>query len=188
MLLRILFFTFVLFMIKQLIIKFNYKDYFNISLTLLILFFGIFYILGYSKVYIFISMFIASILIIYSYFSKNVTDNSIIIIDGYIDFKNMYKNKYSITSLLEDLKKQKQNNLNEDMCAVLKNKKLTIYSKDNYNKVIPLIIEGSLDNIGLSRLSKSYEWINNILDINKCELKEVTLAFYYNRVVYIIKK
>lgn len=188
MLLRIMFFTFVLFAIKLLIIKFNYKDYFDVSLSLLILFFGIFYILGYSKSYIFISMFISCILIIHSYFSKDITDNSIIVIDGYIDFKNMYRNKYSINSLLEDLKKYKQNNLNDNICAVLKNKKLIIYSKDDYNKIIPLITDGNYDNIGLSRLSKSSEWINNILNINNCNIKDVRVAFSFNNIVYIIKK
>lgn len=188
MLLRIIFFTFVIFIIKLLIIKFNYKDYFDVSLSLLILFFGIFYILGYSRTYIFISMFIACILIIHSYFSKDVCDNSIIVIDGYIDFKNMYKNKYSINSLLGDLKKCKQNNLDENICAILKNKKLIIYSRDLYNKVIPLVVEGSFDNIGLSRLSKSSEWISNILDINKCDIKDVRVAFSFNNTIYIIKK
>ena len=100
----------------------------------------------------------------------------------------MYRNKYSINSLLEDLKKYKQNNLNDNICAVLKNKKLIIYSKDDYNKIIPLITDGNYDNIGLSRLSKSSEWINNILNINNCNIKDVRVAFSFNNIVYIIKK
>lgn len=176
--------------IKIFIVRFDFHDYFTISITLLIIFFGYLYIVS-NHVFLILLIFISSVsLIIYSFFYHDSSESSLIIVDGVINFKNMYKNKYSITTLLNDLKSTGVSFLNKNNCGVLKDGKLVLYYRRNTFIKYPIFIifDGKIDYDGLNLIKKKDKWLDNILKKEKVDCQNVFLAFYYKRNLYLIKK
>lgn len=137
-----------------------------------------------------IILILALSLVLYSYFNLSSCDKSLIIFDGNIDFKNMIKSNYSLTNLFNDLKKHKISYLDGNICAFLKNGKLDFYYKNNklYYNIVPLIIDGSINNNGISFLGKRETIIEQYLNNCNILISDVLFAFYYNSKIYIIKK
>lgn len=185
MIIKLFFLLFLLFLIKIFIIHFDFRDFFNLSITILFLLIGLLFITNNSKIYPIYLIIFTLVLIIYSYFKRGSSNNSIIIIDGNIDFLNMYKNKYSLSSLLWDLKDKKITKLNNDLCAILRDGKLSFYYKENnYKKFILVIINGKIE----PSFIKDEPIIINTLKKYNCEIDKVSLAYYYNKTFYIRKK
>ena len=190
MIVKFIFFLLILLFIKIFILKFDYRDYFVISVTLLIIFLGYLYIFT-DHISLIIFIFIASIsLIIYSFCSSQNEDSRLIITDGVINFKNMYKNNYSIYSLVKDLKEIGISNLNNNNCGILKNGKLYIYYKKKVlvKYPIPIIFDGNIDKNGLDLIKKNRQWLLNILDKKEVDYDCILYAFYFKKNLYIIKK
>ena len=176
--------------IKLFIVRFDIHDYFTVSITLLIIFLGYLYIVS-SHVFLVLLIFISSVsLIIYSFFYHDSNESSLIIVDGIINFKNMYKNKYAITRLLNDLKRSGVSFLNKNNCGVLKNGELTLYYKRNtfIKYPIPIIFDGRVDYDGLNMIKKKEKWLDDILKKEKVDYQNIFFAFYYKNNLYLIKK
>ena len=101
----------------------------------------------------------------------------------------MIKNKYSITSLYSDLKKNNISFLNRDICAILNNKKLVFYTKEEVvGKPRTIIIDGKICFNELYMIGKGVKWLNRMIINNDTDIKDIFYSFYYNNKLYIIKK
>lgn len=190
MIFKLLFLLFILFLIKLFILRFNYHDYFNIITSTLLVFFGSFYIISSSVIYIFIVIILSLIIIVYSYISNSVDSSSIIIVDGVINFNNMIKNKYSLSSLFKTLKDNRVSNINNIGCAILKNNELYLYTKtlNQVNLPVSIICSGIVNYSGLKAINKNSKWIYNSINKKKTTIDNIFYAFYYKSSLYIIKK
>ena len=189
MIIKLLFVIFVFLILKVFLIRFDFHDYFNVVLSLLLVFICYLYIFGESFIFIIPIFVICLTLIVYSYISSKTSDNTIIILNGNINFKNMFKNNYSISNLLDETKRNKVPFLNEDICAILVNDKLVFYSKNhNFNIPVTLVIDGKLCLYELKKIGKSRNWLFNRLLEQKCNIEDVFYSFFYNQRLYIIKK
>lgn len=189
MIVKLLFILFIIFILKIFIIKFDFHDYFNICSSILLLFFANLYVVGNSKFYLILVLITSISLIIYSYFNLNSYDNSIIIMDGIINFKGMIKNRYSLSLLMENLKEKNVSILNENVCAILQNKKLVFYLKKNdKNDIVVIVADGEIKSYGLNLINKNKKWLEKIMLKNKCSIDSIMLAFMYDSIFYIIKK
>lgn len=187
MIIKLLFICIILFILKLFIIKFNIYDYFNVTLSFLLILFSYLYIIYGSIKLILIIFFIAIILVIYSYNKLDSNDSSVIILNGNINIKNMIKNKYSLLKLFNDLKKDNILSLNKNICAVLVNNKLMFYYKNKINnRVVSIIINGNICYKELEVIGKDYNWLSRLLD--KTKLDSIIYSFYFNNILYIIKK
>lgn len=174
---------------KFFIIKYNFFDIVFLFLTILIVFSSLFYILDFSKIYLLVAFFLSSFLVLYSFFTTENHDNSIIAIDGVINFNNIIKNKCDITVLFNEFKKRKFSILHSNTCVILKDNKFTYYYKKNDNsKVIPLILNGNVLEEELYAVSKNYSWLINNLNKKACNISDIKLAIYFDSIIYIIKK
>ena len=189
LIIRLFFILIILFILRFFIIKYDFFDFFNISLLLFIILFSFLYIFNFSLVYFLISIILIIILIIYSYFNFSSHDNSIIAIDGVINFNNLLKNKCNIVNLLLELKKRKQFFLYDDICIILKDNKYVFYSKKVYTGfIIPIVFDGKINLNGLRVISKGRKWLELELINNHCNLYEIKFAFYFDSFLYIMKK
>jgi len=189
MIIKLIFIIFIIFILRLFIIKFDFKDYFNITLTLLFIFFSNLYILS-SGIFLVIPIFIISLsLIIYSYFKIDTGDSSIIILNGNINFKNLFKNNYSITLLLNDIRKNKLSFFDENICGILKNKEVTFYSKNiRLDRPISIIVDGNICKKELYTIGRNKKWLNKRVKENNCNIEDIFYSFYYNNKLYMIKK
>ena len=135
-------------------------------------------------------MFFVIVISFYYFFISNRNTESLIINQGIINFKNMFKSCYSINSLVDELKRNNITFLNRDICAFLRNNKLLFYiKKDNlYDSFIPVIIDGSINRKALIVIKKSSRWLDNFLYERNCSLSDIRLLLYYKNVFYLIKK
>lgn len=187
MILKLFLILILLFIVKLFINNFNYKDYYFSSLSILILLFSYMFVMNDNTIFFIIDIILSLILVIYSYFYINSNDNSIIFINGNILFKSLLKNKYSINSLLSDLKKKNISYINNDICGILQDKKLVVYSKDIlFDEPISLIVNGKINLKGLNQINKDERWLYN--KINSIDILNIFYSFYYNHKIYIIKK
>ena len=189
MIIKLIFVIFIIFIIKLFVIKFDFKDYFNITLTLLLIFFSYLYILS-KGIFLIIPIFIISLsLIIYSYFKMDSGDSSIIILNGNINFKNLFKNNYNISLLLNDIRKNKIRFLDENLCGILKDKEIIFYSKSiRLDRPISIIVNGNICLKELYTIGKNKKWLNKRVEENNCNIEDIFYSFYYNNKLYMIKK
>ncbi len=185
-----LFFSIIVFiLLKIFIVKFDYKDYFNIMISLLLSITCFIYITSNSRSLIYLIFILSISLIVYSFHNNDNSDSSIIVLNGNILFKNMYKNNYSIYSLFKDIKKNNLSFIDDRLCAILENNKLVFYSKDDMvNKPISIIINGNICYKELSLIGKNKRWLRKRVEENNHIIEEIFYSFYYNNKLYIIKK
>ena len=159
-------------------------------LSTLLVFFGVFYVISDSVIYIFLVIILSLILIVYSYTSSSVSSSSIIIVDGVINFNNMIKNRYSLYSLFQSLKENRVSNLNNIGCAILKDNELCLYTKSEKNNNLPvsIICSGIVNYSGLKAIKKNSKWLYNAVTKKKTVVDDIFYAFYYKSSLYIIKK
>ena len=125
----------------------------------------------------------------YSFFTTENHDNSIIAIDGVINFNNIIKNKCDLNILFDEFKKKKFSFLHNNICVILKDKKIEYYyKKSNYSKVLSLILNGNVLEEELNVISKDYNWLVSELNKKKCKVSDIKLAIYFDSKIYIIKK
>ena len=179
----------ILFITKLFIIKYDYHDYFTILLSFIFSFFSVIYITSNDIKIVVVLLVISISMIIYSYLRLDSSDSSIIIINGNINFKNMFKNNYSLSELFKDIKKRKLAYFDKDICAIINNNKLDIYSKSiNIDKPISLIINGNICLKELYLIGKNKSWLLNRVEKNNSNIEDVFYSFYYENRLYIIKK
>ncbi len=185
MIIRLLFVLFIVFITKIFIARFDFNDYFNITVSFLFILFNYIFIIYGSKRVVLLILLIALFLIIYSYNKLDSSNSSIVIINGKINFRNMIKNKYSILQLLKDLKNNKII-LNNKVCGIIVNNKIELYYKEYINRPISLIINGSICYKELELIGKDENWLNK--KISNIDINSIIYSFYIGKVLYIIKK
>ena len=189
MILRFIFILVLLFLLKHIVIKINYHDYFLMSLLVLFTLFSYMFVMYESRLIIFEIVLFVTIFIYVIRKPVNL-DNNLIIIDGKINFLNMFKNNYSIDNLREDLSCINDIKVRKIDCGVLKDGKLFCYFDNSYYKGFPIsiIFNGMINYDGLKVINKSYKWMNEILDKRRVDFNDIFYAFYYRKSFYIIKK
>lgn len=189
MIIKLIFILFIIFIIKLFIIRFDYHDYFIVLLSIFFCLFSIIYITSNDLKIVLLLFIISLSIIIYSYLRTDSSDSSIVIINGNINFKNMFRNNYSIKSLFNDIKMKKLAYFDQDICGIINNNKLEIYSKNiNIDKPITLIINGNICYKELYIIGKNKRWLLNSVENNKSNLEDIFYSFYYDNRLYIIKK
>lgn len=125
--------------------------------------------------------------------SKKVRDifdgkPSVMISNGKINIKEMFKQRYNLDDLLTQLREQSIKNINEVEYAILETSgKLSIFKKDANKKTpfpLPIIIEGKIDYDSLKLLDKDISWLREHLSV---DIEDVFYGFYKNNSIYIIK-
>ena len=189
MILRLLFILFLLFLLKHIIIKINYHDYFLMSLLVLFTIFSYMFVM-YDGRLIIIEIILFLILLIYLFRKPMNLDNNLIIIDGKINFVNMFRNHYSLDNLREDLSNINDLKVRKIDCGVLKDGKLFCYFDNSYYKGFPIsiIFNGMINYDGLKVINKSYKWMNDLIEKRRVDFNDIFYAFYYRNSFYIIKK
>lgn len=120
---------------------------------------------------------------------KFIDGNPTLLINkGKINFKEMSKLRYSLDDLTSQLREQQVKNIEEVNYAILENNgKLSVFT-DNDVYPMPIIIDGIINKDALVDMNRDLNWVYNILNKNKIELKDVFYAFYTKEKTYIIKK
>ena len=117
---------------------------------------------------------------------------SVIISKGKIIYREMEKQRYSLSDLLLQLRDKQIRSLEEVDYAILENSgKLSIFTKDDKDKNVfplPLIVEGKIAERNLKYINKDTVWLNSVLKNKKIDLLNVFYSFYKSGEVYIIKK
>ena len=117
-------------------------------------------------------------------------NESLIIKNGKLNFKEMVKQRYNLNDLFLQLREKSIKTIEEVDYAILEsNGKLSIFEKKNSNDFFPLpiIIDGKIELKNLNYINKNELWIKKILKNKKILLKDVFYAFYKNDELYIIK-
>ena len=117
---------------------------------------------------------------------------SVIISKGKIIYREMEKQRYSLSDLLLQLRDKQIRSLEEVDYAILENSgKLSIFTKDDKDKNVfplPLIVDGKIEERNLKYINKDTVWLNSVLKNKKIDLLNVFYSFYKSGEVYIIKK
>lgn len=125
---------------------------------------------------------------------RNILDGkeSVIILNGKLNFKEMKKQKYNLSDLLTQLRDKGIRTIEEVQYAILETSgKLSIFQKDDKTSNIfplPLIVDGSIEKENLKLINRNSMWLNKILKLKNVELNEIFYAFYKDNDIYIIKK
>lgn len=126
--------------------------------------------------------------------ARNIIDGepSVIINKGKINFKEMKTQRYNLDDLLTQLRNKSIKSIEEVDYAVLETSgKLSVFKKNedkNRNYPLPLILDGVLDKETLKEINKTEEWLENELDNQNTNIKEIFYAFYKDKNLYIIEK
>lgn len=115
---------------------------------------------------------------------------SIIINDGKLNIKEMFRQRYSVNDLLISLRSQNIKGIHEVDYAILEtNGNLSVFKKNEDNSYpLPLVIDGCIDNKTLVNIKKSKGWLENRLLDEGLTIKDIIYAFYKDNKVYIIRK
>lgn len=113
---------------------------------------------------------------------------SVMISNGKINVKEMWKQRYNLDDLLTQLREQSIKSIGEVEYAILETSgKLSIFKKESNKKTafpLPIIIEGQIQYDALKLLNKDLAWIKDHLSV---DIKDVFYGFYKNNSIYIIK-
>lgn len=126
--------------------------------------------------------------------ARNIIDGvpSVIINKGKVNFKEMKEQRYNLDDLLTQLRNKSIKSIEEVDYAVLETSgKLSIFKKNedkNRNYPLPLILDGVLDKETLKEINKTEEWLENELNNQNTNIKEIFYAFYKDKNLYIIEK
>ncbi len=118
---------------------------------------------------------------------------SIIIKDGKIVYKNLISQRYTLDDLLLELRKKSIVSIEDVEYAFLEpSGVLSIFPykplKIKNPLPLPIIVEGTIQKDNLSFINKTEEWLENILENNNLNLKEIFYCIYKKSHLYIIKK
>lgn len=113
---------------------------------------------------------------------------SVIIKDGKINFKEMFKQRYTLDDLLLQLREQGITSISEVKHAVLEvNGKLSVF-KYPADYPFPIILDGKIEKDTLKAIDKDEEWLMKVLKEQNVELKDVFYGFYAKNKTFIITK
>ena len=124
---------------------------------------------------------------------RNLLDGeeSIIIDNGKVNFKEMVKQRYNLEDLLTQLRARKVKSIEEVEYAILETSgKLSVFTKDSLNcgsYPLPIILDGKIQNKVLQHLKKNKNWLESLLKEKKVNLEDVFYAFYKDKQLFIIK-
>lgn len=126
---------------------------------------------------------------------RNVVEGkpALIIDKGKVNFKELIKQRYTLDDLLMELRLQGIKSLLDVEYAVLENSgKLSIF-KYNFLRLdsdtpFPLILDGIIQNDTLEYLKKDNSWLNQMIEKENVNVKDIFYAFYKNKKLYIIKR
>ena len=140
---------------------------------------------------------IMSLIILVSYYlfiflydksiNKKIIDENILINRGIINFNALIKEKISYNKLLYELKKRgiKDPSL-VDYCIKKANNYLIFRKNSIKNYPISLIIDGNIIKDNLFSIHKNIEWINQKIEENNLDLKNINYAYFKNKEIYFI--
>lgn len=127
-------------------------------------------------------------------FRDMVEGKPIIIINrGKIDEKEMRKQRYNFDDLLMQLREKDIRNIADVEFAILEpSGKLSVFEKENKKSgdiTIPLIIDGSIQQVNLNRINKTNLWLRQELKKKGyTNLKLISFCSYQNGSFYIDEK
>lgn len=116
---------------------------------------------------------------------------SVIIDRGRVDYKEMFKQRYTIDDLLFELRQKGIKSLEDVEYALLEpNGKLSIFETKLFDKnyPLPLIVDGEVQTSTLRRIKKTRTWLYEILKKNSLSTNDVFYCFYKGYKLFIIKK
>jgi len=118
---------------------------------------------------------------------------TMIIAEGKIIYKNLINQRYSIDDLLLELRKKSIASIEEVEYAFLEtNGQLSIFKYKPLKMAsplpLPIIVEGTIQQDTLKHISKTEDWVHNLLEKNNLSLNQIFYAVYNKTHVYIIKK
>ena len=127
-----------------------------------------------------------------SYKEKKVRDffdgePSVLINNGKIRVKEMFKQRYNLDDLLTQLREQGIFSIKDVSYAILETSgRLSVFEKESSEESfpLPLIIEGKIEYNTLSLLDKDISWIKEKVSV---PLKDIYYGFYKDENIYIIK-
>jgi uncharacterized membrane protein YcaP (DUF421 family) len=117
----------------------------------------------------------------------------IIINRGKIDEKEMRRQRYNFDDLLMQLREKDIRNIADVEFAILEpSGKLSVFEKENKKSgdiTIPLIMDGSVMEINLSRINKNKLWLKQELKKKGyTDMKLISFCSYHNGTFYIDEK
>ncbi|WP_442595177.1 DUF421 domain-containing protein [Neobacillus sp. D3-1R] len=125
-------------------------------------------------------------------FRDLVEGKPIIIINrGKIDEKEMRRQRYNFDDLLLQLREKDIRNIADVEFAILEpSGKLSVFEKQKSKKsgdiTIPLIMDGSIQEVNLSRINKTNLWLRQQLrKKGYTDLKKISFCSYHNGTFYI---
>lgn len=118
---------------------------------------------------------------------------SLIINKGIINYKEMFKQRYTLDDLMLELRSNNIKDLRDIEYAVLENNgKLNIFKynflRTDSSNPFPLILDGIIKTDTLNYINKDISWLKDYLSKNNILLSNIFYAFYKNKKIYIIKK
>ena len=119
--------------------------------------------------------------------AKKISDDDILINRGIINFNTLVKEKISYNELLYELKKRGISDPSlVDYCIRKENNYLIFRKNSIKNYPISLIIDGNILKDNLFSIHKNIEWINQKIEENNLNLKNINYAYFKNKEVYFI--
>ena len=106
-------------------------------------------------------------------------NSKIIIKKGSVDQTVLNELRYSMSDLLAALRQNNVFDIKEVSLGIVEtNGKLSVYTADGENDkklMIPILIDGNINNSGLEYIGKDADWLNDILTKMSIETKQVLL-------------
>lgn len=106
-------------------------------------------------------------------------NSKIIIKKGSVDQTVLNELRYSMSDLLAALRQNNVFDIKEVSLGIVEtNGKLSVYTADGKNDkklMIPILIDGNINNSGLEYIGKDADWLNDILTKMSIETKQVLL-------------
>lgn len=117
---------------------------------------------------------------------------SVLINRGILNIKEMIKQRYTLNDLLLQLRDNNIRSIEEVDYAILENNgKLSVFKKDDKDNTIfplPLVVDGHIEDSNLILINKDRNWLLNILNNKKYNLKDIFYAFYKGNNVFFVKR
>ncbi len=124
---------------------------------------------------------------------RNIFDGnpSVIINTGKINFKEMIKQRYNLDDLMTQLRELGIKSIEQVDYAVLETSgRLSVFKKGKKldgEYPMPLILDGIINYDTLKQIKKDEKWVDNVLNKEGVNLRNVFYAFYRQNKLYIIK-
>ena len=117
---------------------------------------------------------------------------SVIIKNGEIDFKEMYKQRYNLDDLLSQLREASVKSIEDVDFAILETSgKLSVFKKnedDTHSYPLPIILDGVVEKETLSEIHKSIYWLDRELKRQNLKVDDIFYSFYKDGNLFIIEK